>query len=91
MNLVAHPPIGRFFEISSYPQGGFGGDGEMAVFVHPRNQPEDQKEQVAVIPTGVRVMQENGRLIVYDAENVIVGDFGPVIWWYVGHTSPSVE
>jgi hypothetical protein len=60
----------------------------MAVFVHPKDQPEGQEEQVAVIPTGVRAIQENGRLIVYDAQSEIVGDFGPVIWWYVGHTSP---
>jgi hypothetical protein len=60
----------------------------MTVFVHPRDQPEGQKEQVAVIPTGVRAMQENERLIVYDAQSEIVGDFGSVIWWYVGHTSP---
>jgi hypothetical protein len=63
----------------------------LAVFVHPKEQPEGQREQVAVIPTGVRVVLEDGRLAVYDAEDQIVGNFGPVFWWYAGHTSPDTD
>jgi len=63
----------------------------MAVFVQPGERSEGQKEQVAVIPTGVRAAQGKGRLRVYDAEERIVGDFGSVVWWFVGQISPSEE
>jgi hypothetical protein len=63
----------------------------MTVFVQPGNRSEGQKEQVAVIPTGVRAEQEDKRLRVYDAQNHIVGDFGSVVWWFAGKISPAEE
>jgi hypothetical protein len=63
----------------------------MAVFVQPGDRPDDLKEQVAVIPAGVRAEQQNGRLTVYDAQDRVVGDFGAVVWWFSGHISPSEE
>jgi len=63
----------------------------MTVFVQPGDRSEDQKEQVAIIPTGVRAEQENGRLRIYDAQDHIVGDFGSVVWWFAGKISPSEE
>jgi hypothetical protein len=63
----------------------------MTVFVQPGDRPEEQKEQVAVIPTGVRAEQHDGRLRVYDAQDHIVGDFGSVVWWFAGEISPSEQ
>lgn len=63
----------------------------MAVFVQPGERSEGKKEQVAVIPTGVRAEQINGRLSVYDAQERMVGDFGSVVWWFVGRISPSED
>jgi len=60
----------------------------MTVFVQPGDRPESLKEEVAIIPSGVRAEQQNGRLIVYDAQDLVVGDFGTVIWWFVGRISP---
>jgi hypothetical protein len=63
----------------------------MTVFVQPADRPDNLREQVAVIPTGVRAEVENGRLSVYDVEDRIVGDFGAVVWWFAGHMSPVQE
>lgn len=62
----------------------------MAIFVQPADRSEDQKEQVAVVSTGARAEQTDGRLLVYNTQGQVVGDFGSVVWWFAGQISPPL-